>query len=582
MATMSTAAAAVTDLNIQAWPPDLPKPVLRASSAVHMTRSGRFPNLEVKSGFAWVPLHAVDDPVGEADQWLAAARTLETSTLFVVGLGLGYVVDALERRGWTGRVIALEPNAATLPAFLARRDWRAWLRDGRLAILTGPDYHGLSRLVPSIEPEFADPVVVTNPTIARLVPTGVAAAQQLAQKAWFGASANVAARTQSRARYLINTLRNAMRIAREADVTALDGRLPGVPAIVVDAGPSLDRNLADLPAAKGRALIIAVDTAARPLLTAGITPDLIVAVDPTEVNARHLCDLPGANATFLAAEGSLDPAAASAFEGRTFFGRLGGQHPWPWLASLGLSRGPMQAWGSALTAALDLAIRMGCDPIVFAGADLAFTAGRSHARHTTFEEDGHRQVAWGETLEDFRARSLASRTSVELAGVDGAHVRTSPHQVAFRDWLLEEARRHPDRRFVDGTAAGIRAGGPIEQAGLSTTLASLARLATNVRGAVAEAHARRTDVTKALADGVASLKASGIDAGRSPLAEWIAFAGGEHVVSEIARALDPVPPAPHHTRPAVTAESTGGSEATAPVVATAERQALGDLLRHGL
>ncbi len=58
------------------------------------------------------------------------------------------------------------------------------------------------------------------------------------------------------------------------------GILPDdVPVIVVSAGPSLNKNIEDLKKAVGKACIIATDTAMKPLLNAGIVPDLFVIVD---------------------------------------------------------------------------------------------------------------------------------------------------------------------------------------------------------------------------------------------------------------------------------------------------------------
>ena len=58
----------------------------------------------------------------------------------VIGLGLGYVLDAIERWPVATRVLALEPDMSTLPAMMRRRDWRPWLDTGRLQIITGPGY----------------------------------------------------------------------------------------------------------------------------------------------------------------------------------------------------------------------------------------------------------------------------------------------------------------------------------------------------------------------------------------------------------------------------------------------------------
>ena len=54
----------------------------------------------------------------------------------------------------------------------------------------------------------------------------------------------------------------------------------GYPAVIVSAGPSLDKNIYELKKAEKRAFIIVVDTALKAALRAGITPDLTVCVDP--------------------------------------------------------------------------------------------------------------------------------------------------------------------------------------------------------------------------------------------------------------------------------------------------------------
>ena len=52
-----------------------------------------------------------------------------------------------------------------------------------------------------------------------------------------------------------------------------------IPGILVSAGPSLNKNIKELKRAKGKAFIIAVDTAIKPLLSEGIIPDMFAVVD---------------------------------------------------------------------------------------------------------------------------------------------------------------------------------------------------------------------------------------------------------------------------------------------------------------
>jgi len=256
--------------------------------------------------------------VAEAERRVATLMAGgEPPLIICIGLGLGYILDAIERRSSTTRVLAIEPLAPVAQAMLARRSWQDWLASGRLTLLVGPGYAGAGEAARSLGADLAPPIVV-DPVLEREFGAQVAEARDLVNHALFGARANAEARKAFAPRYLLNTIRNIPVIAGSADVSALDDAFTNVPAVVVAAGPSLDRNIAELRRIRGRALIIAVDTALRPLLEAGIAPELVVAIDPSEVNGRHLRNLPDPGQTWLVGEGSLEPAAFEQFSGRTF------------------------------------------------------------------------------------------------------------------------------------------------------------------------------------------------------------------------------------------------------------------------
>ena len=237
-----------------------------------------------------------------------------------------------------------------------------------------------------------------------------------------------------------------------------------------------------------RALIIAVDTALRPLLAQGIAPHLAVAVDPSERNARHLANLDGAGGTWFVAEPGVHPHAFPTFAGRTFAFRVGDNHPWPWLASLGIARGTLDAWGSVLVSALDLAIRVGARPIAIVGADLAYTGGQPYCRGTAFEEDWAREVRFGERLADVWAR-VANRPGAQaLPDVQGRPVPTLPHLVAFRDRLLDQIAAS-GVRVVNATGGGILHGRGLEIATLADVLAGASPVG-DLRARIHERRAR--------------------------------------------------------------------------------------------
>lgn len=433
----------------------------------------------------WLALHSRRDPVAEGLRLLDGVDN-DAPMVVLIGVGLGYALDALEQRRFAGRVLAVEVEPALTQLMRERRDWTAW--DARLTVVDVDSIRGdFWRTFAGVAEQ---PPTVVHPVLARTHADLVQRARAAVARAWFDHAANETARRENAGRYLLNTLRNLPALEREGDVASLEGVAVGVTAIVVGAGPSLDRNLAGIKECRDRALVIAVDTAARPLLAAGVTPDVIVAVDPTETNARHLCELRDGARTWLVAEASVDPAAVAEFVGRTFFCRISDHHPWPWLRARGLDRGPLRAWGSVLTTAFDLALRMRCERVVFAGADLAFTHGRPYARGTTFEEDWWRDAAWGTPIAATWASALARWPHVEETDVHGAPARTAPHLRAFRDWIQREALAS-GVRVVNASENGILRGPGIEQGRLPDLVAATNAMADSVRQRLRDAYAQR-------------------------------------------------------------------------------------------
>ncbi len=365
-------------------------------------------------------------------------------------------------------------------------------------------------------------------------PTGVARA--------FGARANDSARRRFAPRYLLNTLRNIPRIAASADVRALVGAFPGAPAVVVAAGPSLDRTIGWLRALPPHVLLIAVDTATRPLLEAGVEPHVVVAVDPSELNARHLRHLPDTGRTWLVAEGSLDPSAFEWWDGRTFTFAVSNHEPWPWLQSAGVGRGRLRAWGSVLTTAVDLALQAGCAAIGFVGADLAYTGGRPYCRGTVYEHDWARRVACGESLDAIWAQATAAKAGRRAVDIHGRPVPTTAALLAFRDWIVEQSTAFPSVRFLNATGAGVLQGGRIEvctQPGLASLLRDGRRGGTDAARVLRDAWQRGRCAD---GDGVPRVQAALARADRAsattePLAAWCRFAGPDLAESSVRQAL---------------------------------------------
>jgi hypothetical protein len=406
---------------------------------------------------ARLALNSARDPAAEARRTVerALGGSQHPGLVVLIGLGLGYTIDAVEtllpdgppRGSSSCRAFAGAARLHQLPA--SNR-------------LLGLAYHGAAT---GWRFDGADSrLTLVHPVVARSISTK--SPRRCARGRGHGVrrQANAEARRRFAGQYLLNTLGNLAVIAGSGDACHLTDAFTGTPAVIISAGPSLDQSLASLREVAGRALLIAVDTALRPLLSAGIAPHLVVAVDPGEANARHLTDLPDTRGAYLVAEGSVSPRAFGTFLDRVFTFKVSDHHPWPWLRTLGIERQVLRAWGSVAATSLDLAVRAGCDPIVFVGQDLAFTGHQPYCRNTTYETDWAEAAGRGTSLRDSWAAWRAGRGGVAMRDVSGAIVETSPSLVAVRDWLLALCAQYPGRRFVNAGGAGILAGAGIELA----------------------------------------------------------------------------------------------------------------------
>lgn len=156
-----------------------------------------------------------------------------------------------------------------------------------------------------------------------------------------------------------------------------------IPAIVVAAGPSLNKSLESLKKAQNKAFIIAVDTAIRPLLNAGIVPDMFAVVDATK--PVELVQVPGAESIPMLTSMHSAQELLAYHEGKKFIYEEGMFYINKIFNDLKIDFKPVNSGGSVATAAFSLAYMIGIETVILVGQDLALTGNKSHA-DGTFED----------------------------------------------------------------------------------------------------------------------------------------------------------------------------------------------------
>lgn len=174
-----------------------------------------------------------------------------------------------------------------------------------------------------------------------------------------------------------NTANNLRFVPEAVMIQDLIGKFPqGVPAILVAAGPSLDKNIEELKKAKGRAFIIAVDTAMRALYNHNISPDAVVTID-AKVREEHLKDTNFSDLPLFAKIQSnckilqIHQAEKILFDSHPYLNHF--------YKSIGKKIEDYRAGASVATAAFSICAALGFQRIVLVGQDLAYLGEATHA-----------------------------------------------------------------------------------------------------------------------------------------------------------------------------------------------------------
>ena len=386
-------------------------------------------------------------------------------------LGVAVLTDAMLPAVWdveTDVAVLVGDGFANVVALLADLGQR------RIVVV------GASPVAGTIAAADADEVTAAVRTMSPLPPT------RMVVRAAVGTDREFAERVQQGVRAAMSDLRvhantvrafsrtwidqgaaNLPALARWPSIAALDGRFADKPMVIVAPGPSLARNVAQLAALRGRAIITVFSHSLKPVLAAGVVPDLVITVDPQDVryhfagcDVSKLCLVNAATAHpslfELGAGRCLTLSANSAID--------------DWIFS-GIGEDAVAAGGgSVATSAFSLALRWGCDPIVFVGLDLSFAGGQyyvasSHdgdARAVVGDDGKVRVEGWSSGFRAMKAHGgpgAPAERAIELPGWHGGHVPSSFMFSMFHRWFEERMKRVGDVRVFNCTEGGAAIAG---------------------------------------------------------------------------------------------------------------------------
>lgn len=350
-----------------------------------LTRNGEYTCQLPGDNNKSVYLHSRYDPTREAETWtdgvIETARKQQqtndgrVSMCYVVnGFGLGYHVEALRKRllGET-IILVIEQNLALLRTALALRDMTDILKDNKIIFITRCNRDEIFKNLHEIGVLLTMGIVFTRSL--QSVDTKFCSD---VHKALNDFVSYLRSHTIS---VLANSITTCTNIANNlaayvecGPVNSIRGKFNGYPAVVVSAGPSLQKNIDLLKTIRDKVIVIAVQTTLRPLLAKGIKPDFVTSLDYHEVSKRFYDGLQDQLADIhLVAEPKVNWHVIDTYLGNGPISILGNDFADLLLMDETTKHDTLPAGATVAHLAFYLGQYIGADPIILIGQDLGYT-----------------------------------------------------------------------------------------------------------------------------------------------------------------------------------------------------------------
>lgn len=407
------------------------------SVEITISRKSGSPTITVEREGGRITIHSIFDPEKEAVKWVAT-RNLPSGLrkVLVYGVGMGYHIEALMDAFPGIHVDIVDATPEIFEAAAGARNLEKILGSSNVSLHVSPLDGAIVHLSELLEDYSGnaeeDSLLVHKPSVDALGSrdeflryhmemTGLS--KMLSQE---GSVFN-------------NNVEKNVDMNRDLDsssikVEELFDTFRSKPVIVAATGPSLDISIATMLDFDVIPPIIAVDSALKPLVNAGIKPDFVVTGDPQEEVAILFenVDLSDVKLVFFDSSFHGVPLMFSK-ENRIVSKRVS--------INDNENKGLFFS-GTILTAALDFAVKCGANPVILIGADFSFAKGKTHAS-------------------GFHSQKIMPRygRTMEATGLDGNKVTTSQIFNMFRNDINQYCKRKSGMtNILNATARGL----PIE------------------------------------------------------------------------------------------------------------------------
>lgn len=441
-----------------------------------LTQNNNAYNIEYKSKL----IHNPQNPLGEAIEIFKNCENTPVSIHLIYGMGLGYLFQVASLNS-QGTVILYEPDLNILWFAFTLVDFSNDISKPNVYVTD--EFEKMTMDIYQKSGMKNSPVLLSLPTQREFDPKDfnnfVSKLQNI-----IGSFALDLKYTQNRFYSSLKMLiTNIPKLLNETPLIKLKDQYKGKTAIIVSAGPTLDRNIETLKKYRNNYVLFTVGTAVKTLFKNDITPDFLCIIESFNCS-KQIEGLDLSNVNFIT-EPYSNPILHN-FKFKNIYSHISANTPINHLWAEICNENIDEYWskGTVSYTAINCARILGCSKIILVGQDLAYIEGQCYSKDSAYKDLYCRinpeTNAWEITAKNFADFANAISASPDPAirertakdrlknlnsslhyvkGIKGDLIPTESVYATFVKPLQEFTETFNDREYINTSLIGAQIDG---------------------------------------------------------------------------------------------------------------------------
>lgn len=362
-----------------------------------------------------------EDPISEAYAWIDRYVDPSNKLDIVFGIGMAFHLEVLTTSFVNKKILIIEPNFELFYQILRIRNLDFLIQ--KTEILVDEDYDTILNKISTFFWDTSEGGIQIEPleVYAELFSEIWEDLRNRFVKMAQSFTVDIATKRKFGELWVHNNVKNLNSIIGASNAAELIGKFKGVPAILVSAGPSLKKNVHLLKELKEKCIIMAAGTSVTVLQDFGITPHFMMGIDAGETEGKVHERVKAKDIYFLYSN-QICPNSIKNYQGPKFLMNYPMDlYTHEFFKYLNIKSDFFLSGPSVANTCFDMLYKMGCNPIIIVGQDLAYTNESNYAN----QEPG----TASKMINEDRV------TYIRVKDIYGKDVYTIPSYLAMKNWF---------------------------------------------------------------------------------------------------------------------------------------------------